>query len=562
VPFNGCLGLLNRNLELYKMTNITASRRSCFISVLYGALAVVLSAAQAGVVTCSGDSGAGSLRQAIADAGDSDTISFNSTLSGQTIVLSSGQLLVNKHLTVDASALSGGITIDANNASRIFEFASGTTCILGRLTLTNGYSGNSNGGSIYLQDSADLTLNNCTLIRNSAGDFGEGGGIWSDYGATLRLNDSNLIENYAYDGGGICNYGDGTVILTNSILSGNFALARGGGIKNSGNGTVILNNSTLSMNSAGLYGGGIAESAGALTLDNSTLIENSASLDGGGIYISQTYLALRTLNNSTLSGNSAGRSGGGIYAKSGSLILNNCTLSGNSASSSGGGICNAYFGTLTLNNSIVAASTAPSDANIAGSFFGANNITSGDPLLASLGDYGGPTQTMPPLLGSPAIDAADVTALTTDQRGFSRMVNGAVDIGAVEFRGASDIALYWNTDWDSDGNPFGVEYTVGTDYLAADPSDPANLAVIFSGDNAGLMFGFNPEATNYAAWVVYRSLDLIDDPFVEIYRYDGPTGVTTTNEPLSINRTSSAIELLDLSGAPRACYLFKAETSP
>ena len=65
-----------------------------------------------------------------------------------------------------------------------------------------------------------------------------------------------------------------------------------------------------------------------------------------------------------------------------------------------------------------------------------------DPLLAPLGDYGGPTQTMALLPGSPAIDKGDNTLVpidpstglpvTTDQRGFTRVVNGTVDIGAFE----------------------------------------------------------------------------------------------------------------------------------
>ena len=67
----------------------------------------------------------------------------------------------------------------------------------------------------------------------------------------------------------------------------------------------------------------------------------------------------------------------------------------------------------------------------------------GDPLLAPLGDYGGPTQTMPPLPGSPAIDAGDNAAasgLATDQRGMARVQSGGyglpvVDIGAVEWNG-------------------------------------------------------------------------------------------------------------------------------
>jgi hypothetical protein len=58
------------------------------------------------------------------------------------------------------------------------------------------------------------------------------------------------------------------------------------------------------------------------------------------------------------------------------------------------------------------------------------------PNLAPLGYYGGPTQTMPPLPGSPAIGAGSVAANTfsTDQRGYARTQNGLIDLGAVELQ--------------------------------------------------------------------------------------------------------------------------------
>src|SRR5262249_40378690 len=62
-----------------------------------------------------------------------------------------------------------------------------------------------------------------------------------------------------------------------------------------------------------------------------------------------------------------------------------------------------------------------------------------DPLLAPLGNYGGPTLTMALLPGSPAIDAGNngliPAGVTTDQRGLARVVNGTVDIGAFESSG-------------------------------------------------------------------------------------------------------------------------------
>ena len=64
-----------------------------------------------------------------------------------------------------------------------------------------------------------------------------------------------------------------------------------------------------------------------------------------------------------------------------------------------------------------------------------NLVGVGDPGLAPLGDYGGLTETMALLPGSPAIDAGTSGAgiPTTDQRGLPRV--GQVNIGSVENQG-------------------------------------------------------------------------------------------------------------------------------
>src|SRR5262249_59652818 len=69
------------------------------------------------------------------------------------------------------------------------------------------------------------------------------------------------------------------------------------------------------------------------------------------------------------------------------------------------------------------------------------NLIGGAPLLAPLGDYGGPTPTMPLLPGSPALGGGTASgAPTTDQRGQPR--TGHVDIGAFQSQGS---ALVVNT---------------------------------------------------------------------------------------------------------------------
>jgi hypothetical protein len=236
----------------------------------------------------------------------------------------------------------------------------------------------------------------------------------------LTIQDGNTAD----FGGGIFNFG--TLTLTNATIRGNRAL-NGGGIKNVG--TLTVTDSTLSGNSAGtpFLGGG-----------------------GGGIFNVGTL----TVSNNTLSGNFAGL-GGGIYNKSvGTVTVRNSTLSGNSASFTGGGIYN--LGTVTLQSTIVAGDTAPngpdifgalttdSAYNLVGDGSGLSGISDNDAnhnivghpaLLGPLGNYGGPTQTMALLAGSPAIangSPAGPGVPTTDQRGFPRPLSSQVDIGAFQ----------------------------------------------------------------------------------------------------------------------------------
>ena len=88
---------------------------------------------------------------------------------------------------------------------------------------------------------------------------------------------------------------------------------------------------------------------------------------------------------------------------------------------------------MTLFNSIVAGN-APD--NITGSYTNTGvNFTNGNPQLQTLGNYGGPTLTMPPVYWSPVIQAGADSAgslFATDQRGAPRISGIHPDIGAVE----------------------------------------------------------------------------------------------------------------------------------
>jgi hypothetical protein len=170
-------------------------------------------------------------------------------------------------------------------------------------------------------------------------------------------------------------------------------------------------------------------------------------------------------------------------------MLLNCTIANNTVSSSdrtgsqlyagqtGGGTA---IGTIQLRNTIISDDGsrpnvfADSDGtfvsqghnlssdNGSGFLTGPGDLTSTDPLLGPLQNNGGPTQTMALLAGSPAIDAGDNTgAPDTDQRGFARIVGGAIDIGAFEVQPAGQathLRLQGQASI-SAGTPFAISVT-------------------------------------------------------------------------------------------------------
>src|SRR5438270_2187001 len=93
-------------------------------------------------VTNTNDSGPGSLRQALTDANDGDTIEFAVT---GTIGLTSGELLVDKSITVSGPGAEN-LAVNGNNQSRVFHIASGQTVTISGMTITNSHVSDSGRG--------------------------------------------------------------------------------------------------------------------------------------------------------------------------------------------------------------------------------------------------------------------------------------------------------------------------------------------------------------------------------------------------------------------------------
>ena len=578
------------------------------------------------VVTNTNDSGNNTLRQAVSDSPSNTLITFDPSLSGQTITIFGEQLFIEKNLTIDASALPDGITITVVGQKRIFRVQPGNNVSLNGLTLTGGsgeietiFGSDINvGGAIY-NDQAALRLSSCNLIGNSVtGEFCSGGAIFNnglEGSVYLSLSNCHLSDNTATGsasaGGAIFSdgsEGNSTMNLTDCTLSNNFAVGEesaGGGIFNSGlfegNAELTINACKFLTNTA-FEGGGIynAGQSGFATLVSSACsFSNNSASNGAGIYSSGAGegIARATLNSSTITQNTASNDGGGIYSDGQSdgdstLILRSCTLTGNTASTGagvysigkgndsipGGPIISGFSGVsldsctlidnlattsgggfysdgqeegntmLVIHNTILASNNAPtgpdlreigvegfsglgfgartiaSDMNLMSSIAGSNIDQAAPPseiqilgttpvLLAPLGDYGGATFTRPPLLNSPALDAANSEDPGgTDQRGFPRFFGGMLDIGAVEFQGENgELTITFDLDSDRDGVTNGLESAIGTNPIQPDPEDPNNLCLtsVNSAGQPQFTFGVDDAQQGSIILRLMRSTDLM-----------------------------------------------------
>jgi hypothetical protein len=465
-------------------------------------------------------------------------------------------------------------------------------------TGSSGTSG-SNGGGIANQDGR-LTIVNSTLAGNRtgnggdadsfAGDGGYGGGIANEdrsrRDSIVTIINSTISGNQTGNGGSADSFGGGG--------------GHGGGVYNEGTATII--NSTISGNQTG--NGGSANTFGGDGGDGAGIYNIGFNDDAGEL----------TIVHSTIVGNQSGNGGSGIRA---------------GTAGAAGGIRNIDRGTATIVNTIIGNQLTGADVVDTGDIFsaqGRNIVTDGsllgrlgvvtdDPQLGPLQDNGGPTFTHLPMPGSAAIDNGDNQfvngtiplvdtngdgiinsndMLNSGQRGFARIVNDIVDIGAVEV-GAAAIAYSINVEnaeiaEGSENNPvlvtvarsgaigapgsvdliLGGDATLGNDYLfGLDSSgagfDPASGRLTFAADTPEAVFALqvqddglvepdetvtvsltNPTAPDTATITAPASIQLT-------IRNDDVAGITVDPPALTVTQGgNSAMYRLVLDSRPAA----------
>ena len=459
--------------------------------------------------------------------------------------------------------------------------------------------GQRQGGALYVTSNSGFSVLESVFEANEAGPttfsaYIGGGAVHSRCTPSpLLIENCQISRNIAPYGGGVTN--DGALVIRTSVFDGNRAEFDGGALLNGASPTsdtaaFTVVDSTFVRNTA-QNGGGIASFATPQRrplIANSTFIFNQASTHGGGIY---NFGGLLYLTNCTLAHNSAPTAAAFMGTGVSITLFSQCTVSTNAAGGGAGIGGLQYEGTLlngwSLANSIIANNTPVANPQVFNVWTSSNpgtfptSITSGDPLLAPLGDYGGPTLTMPPLPGSPALNAGDSSSVAPDtadldndgdttepvpfdQRGFPRIAGSAVDIGAVEYDASRDLPLIFSADGDGDGVPFGVEHALGMNGHTSDLTSPRRfrLGMDSISSQPKLTFGFNTAALPFTTWSVKRSTTLTPEGWTEIYRYHGPT-MTETTTGTTVTPMGDLLEVTDTNPpADGAFYRFEAIPEP
>jgi hypothetical protein len=280
-----------------------------------------------------------------------------------------------------------GIVVAANASATIVD-------VTVKAASTSNISANS-GASLTVEDS---------IVRDALR-----GGIRGNT-ANITVVRSQILDNDNNVSGGGIGAVFGTLTVRDTLVSGNFlihtgSVQYGAGIYKYGIGDVIIENSTVSNNLKGFAGQGIAlegitGSTNIYRITNTTVTgHHTEGITPDGIFIYAIEGANPILEHVTVTGNDDG------INVSPSTIIRHSIIAGN---------------LVNIRNS------TPID--------GGYNIISGDPLLVPLRNNGGLTPTHNLFVGSPAYNAipAGACTLALDQRGISRPVDGACDIGAVE----------------------------------------------------------------------------------------------------------------------------------
>ncbi len=280
----------------------------------------------------------------------------------------------------------------------------------------------------------------------------------------------------------------------------------------------------------------------AAFIRQSTIAENSAT-DGAGIAL--TGSATATILQSTIAENEASGNGGGIAIDSGNVLMHNTLVADNSAGTAYPDIDGALLADSSYNLISDGAGTSGITDGTAGNQVG-TSASPIDALLGELGYNGGPTQTIPLRVNSPALDAGnDDLALTRLGRSSSTVYDSlgrVVQQISIDPDGiGSEEASVTSYSYDANGNlltetdPLGnvTEYEYDNLGRKTSETDPEEGVTTYTYDSAGRMTSLTDPEENTTYWsysplgqVATETINVDSTDLVRYYSYDARGNLT------------------------------------
>lgn len=217
----------------------------------------------------------------------------------------------------------------------------------GNIAHNNKEGKDGNGGALFINDGANVTLGQTSFENNKADNAGGAIFVGSNIREGLEENylqiasGSEFIGNSAVRGGAISNSGH-IGALDNVTFKDNTATKGGGAILNAQGTIDAITNSLFENNSSTSTGGAIYNNGKGTTnaiiglISNTKFKNNSTTTNGGAIFNGGSTESTITLVNTTFEGNNADK--GGAITSSGIMNISNSTFSNNWAKTQGGAL--------------------------------------------------------------------------------------------------------------------------------------------------------------------------------------------------------------------------------
>lgn len=266
--------------------------------------------------------------------GKGDNKGYGIYFSGDNINLNLTNMAIVGHCHNGSSYGGGAICIVGESNNVTMKNAQIAYNVAYKAATQSGQQGD--GGGIFVQNSATITLKRGSSIRNNVANKGGGMSFFGD-GVTVNLEDSSKIEGNSAASGGAIYFDKAPFVLQSKDKTG------------------IVSNNTSASDGGAVYidSNWFYDQDGDKKISGVTFTGNKATnsdSDGGALYLDKEDIQVVGC---TFTKNEAGRYGGAILNENDNNTIDSCTIRNNVAGTEGGGVWTASENDISIKGKLI-----------------------------------------------------------------------------------------------------------------------------------------------------------------------------------------------------------------